>query len=305
MPVTADARAAATGYDPSPTDIAAFWERHPVGADFVPAAELRAFFDAYDRRRHATEGHVRELVAGLDLAGKSVLEIGLGQGTESQALAARAERYTGADLTRESVRRVARRFELNGIRNGGLTVLDARRLAFADERFDVVFSHGVIHHSPDVAGIVAEIHRVLRPGGRAVVMVYHRHSLNYHLSIRVLRRLGVFALPVPGVARAVSKLTGEPLPRLMAHRENLRARGLGYLRMENFIHASTDGPRNPYASVWSEREARALFGAFRDVRCTKHLLNERHFPVLRLLGEDAKERLASRFGWHLWIWATK
>jgi ubiquinone/menaquinone biosynthesis C-methylase UbiE len=290
---------------PSVKEIQSFWERHPVGSDLVPETELREFFEAYDRFRDRTEGHIRREIRQMCLEGAEVLEIGLGQGTDSQRLAGAARRYTGVDLTPESIRRVGRRFDLFGVHGARLALMNAESLGFRDASFDVVYSHGVIHHSPRIERIVSEIHRVLRPGGRAVVMVYHRHSLNYQLSIRVFRRLGIFALALPGVARAISGVTGEPPHRLHAHTKNLRQQGLRYLRMENFIHASTDGPHNVFSSVWSEREARALFSAFSEVALRRHFLNERHLPPLRLLGAKAKGALASRVGWHLWILARK
>jgi hypothetical protein len=110
---------------------------------------------------------------------------------------------------------------------------------------------------------------------------------------------------LPGVARAVSALTGEPSERLDAHVQMLRRQGLGYLRMENFIHASTDGPHNVFSSVWSAHQAQALFTPFADVQLHRHFLNERQLPFLRLLGDRARNALASRVGWHLWILARK
>lgn len=293
---------------PSPSQIRQFWDRNPVNADFFAGAdpEDRAFFDAYDARRQATEGHIRLELERLPLAGARVLEIGLGHGTESQFLAERAGEYTGVDLTPESLRRVRRRFQLFDLARPRLALTNAERLPFGDAAFDLVFSHGVIHHSPRIHEIVAEIHRVLRPGGLAVIMVYHRNSLNYHLSIRLLRRAGIFALALPGVTRAVARLTGEPSDRLAAHTANLRRQGLAYLRMDNFVHYSTDGPHNVFSSVWSEPEARSLFARFTHVQCRRHFLNERHLPGLRtLLPQPTRDRLAARLGWHLWIFATR
>ena len=286
--------------------IAAGWEQHPVGDAFVRIDDWREHFLAYDRFKYTHEPHILEELAKLDLKGKQLLEIGLGQGAESQKLIEAGAVYTGIDFTRESVDRVRRRCAIFGLPYERIDQMNAEGLTFPSESFDVVFSHGVIHHSPRVEIIVREIRRVLRPGGRAVVMVYHRHSLNYQVSIRLIRRIGIALLYVPGAARLVSALTREPIDRLLKHRINLRAEGLSYLRMDQFIHKATDGPDNVYSRVFSEREGRALFDGFTNVTVTKHLLNERHFPVVRsLLTPAMKRRLASKYGWHLWVIGTK
>jgi SAM-dependent methyltransferase len=292
--------------DPGTGEIARFWAAHPVGADFVRAGELREFLERYDRRRDATEPHIRGELEGLDLRGRRVLEIGTGQGTESQRLMEAGARYVGLDFSPVAIRTLRAREQLFGVSAEGAVVAAAEAIPFPDESFDLVFSHGVIHHSPRIAGIVAEIHRVLAPGGRAIVMLYHRHSANYHISIRVLRRLGAALLLVPGGVRAVAALMGEPPARLAAHADALRAEGLAYLRMDRFIHRATDGPHNVYSSVWSRADARRLFAAFPDIETRVHHLNERHFPGLaRLLPASVRDRLARRFGWHLWVAATR
>ena len=91
-----------------------------------------------------------------------VLEIGLGQGAESEQLIRRGAHWTGLDLTNESVRRVQIRLEL--ARSSTTTTSGTvRRLTFlqTDDSFDLVFSHGVLHHVPDILAAQAEIHRVL------------------------------------------------------------------------------------------------------------------------------------------------
>lgn len=286
--------------------IAAGWEQHPVGDDFVRETDWRAHFLAYDQFKYTHEPHILEELANLDVKGKQVLEIGLGQGAESQKLIEAGAVYTGIDFTRESVDRVRRRCAIFRLPYARVEQMNAEAMSFPDASFDVVFSHGVIHHSPRIQTIVREIHRVLRPGGRATVMVYHRNSLNYHVSIRVIRRAGIALLYVPGAARLVSALTREPIERLLKHRTNLRQQGLSYLRMDQFIHKATDGPDNVYSSVFSEADALALFAGFTNVTVRKHLLNERHFPGLRsVLSASMKQRLAARYGWHLWVTGTR
>ena len=118
--------------------------------------------------------------------GARLLEIGCGMGTDLLQFARGGARCTGVDLTPRSVEITRHRFRLYGM-DGAFMIADGERLPFASESFDVVYSNGVLHHTPDTAGAFREVHRVLRPGGVARVMLYHRNSLNYWFEI-VLRR---------------------------------------------------------------------------------------------------------------------
>lgn len=296
----------AHAFDFSPEAIARFWQAHPCGDHYVKEDDWRAFFTAYDAHKYANEPHIPVEIAKLGLKDQKVLEIGLGQGAEAAQIIRAGARYTGIDLTEESVKRVRLRCELFGLPYEQIEQMNAERIAFPDNTFDVVFSHGVIHHSPRIGTIVQEIHRVLKPGGRAVLMVYHRDSLNYRISIAVLRRAGIFLLFVPGMARIVSSLTGEPQDRLVRHRARLRAEGLSYLKLDSFIHHATDGPDNVYSAVFSRAEAGRLLARFSRVDTFARLINERHFPGMRqLLPASTRANLASRYGWHLWAIAVK
>ncbi|MFN2515435.1 MAG: methyltransferase domain-containing protein, partial [Pyrinomonadaceae bacterium] len=175
-----------------------------------------------------------------------------------------------------------------------------------DESFDIVYSNGVLLTSPRIEQIVGHIHRVLKPGGKAVIMLYYKNSVNYQLSIRFIRRLGIFALFFPFVDRMVSVMTGEPIERLNKHRRNLRAQGLSYLKMKNFIHKATDGPDNAYSSVWTKNDCNQLFADFKEIRYETWFINERHFPVLRnLIPHKLMRKIESRWGWNLLIFARK
>src|SRR5205085_2094425 len=139
---------------------------------------------------------------------------------------------------------------------GRVEQADATRLPFRPASFDVVYSHGVLHHIPDIGAAVAEVYRVLRPGGRAVVMLYHRRSLNY-LEILTVRRLAALALLVPGVSALARRITGES-STIDGHRRNLRRYGLSYLSARQFLNHNTDGPDNPLSRVFSATQACAL-----------------------------------------------
>jgi SAM-dependent methyltransferase len=101
---------------------------------------------------------------------------------------------------------------------------------FADDSFDMVFSHGVLHHLPDIKQAQSELHRVLSPGGELVIMVYARWSLNYVVSIGLIRRaalVAAFFLSRAGILKA-----GPAHQMLAAHLDNARAAGLfRYLRL--------------------------------------------------------------------------
>src|SRR5262249_41321396 len=122
---------------------------------------------------------------------KEVLEIGLGQGSDSEQLIRRGAQWSGIDLTWESVVRLRQRLTARNLRYIALSQGTATALPFRDQQFDIVYSHGVLHHVPDIKRAQAEIKRVLRPDGRLVAMLYARNSLNYLISIYWLRRIGL------------------------------------------------------------------------------------------------------------------
>jgi SAM-dependent methyltransferase len=112
------------------------------------------------------------------LAGREVLEIGLGYGTLSGELMRRGARYHGVDLARGPVEMVRARLARTGATDVEERVVQASalELPFPDARFDYVYTIGCLHHTGDLPRAVAEVHRVLKHGGTAVVMLYNRHS---------------------------------------------------------------------------------------------------------------------------------
>jgi ubiquinone/menaquinone biosynthesis C-methylase UbiE len=194
---------------------------------------------------------------------------------------------------------------LRGLK-GDFRTADAERLNFPDASFDLVYSHGVLHHTPDTQLAVNEVHRVLRPGGQAIVMLYHRKSYNYAINIRLLRRAGAHLLRWDKGIDLVHRLTGEPVDSLREHSSMLRKSPRGYFSSEEFLSRNTDGAGNPLARVYSRSEALKLFNCFSRVELKTFFLNKRFIPVLgNLLSRSMETELASRWGWHLWIYATK
>lgn len=283
------------------SDVREFWNAHPCGDHIVGglrggfADDHERFFAAYDAWRYDQEGHIPACLDHFDFRDRRVLEIGLGQGAESEQLIRRGARWSGLDLTAESVERVRTRLALRRLPHVDLRQGSATAIPWPDDSFDVVFSHGVLHHVPDIRTAQAEIHRVLRPGGTLVAMVYARRSLNYQVSIRVLRR-AVLAAAYP--LRRTRLVRAAP-PLLRAHLDGAQRAGLRrYLDLDAFTHRSTDGPHNPYARVYSPREVVADFPDFTLVESFRRYLHAPPLPVRRLPGAARLER---HLGWHLWL----
>jgi ubiquinone/menaquinone biosynthesis C-methylase UbiE len=283
-----------------------FWQANPCGTKFADAEPgTRRFYELVEEHRYRTEWHIPEAADFVGTKGLKVLEIGCGLGTDGAQFATAGADYTGVDLTEAATHLARRRFELFNV-PGQFQTADAECLDFEDETFDLVYSHGVLHHTPDTAAAISEIHRVLKPRGRAVVMLYHRDSYNYRINISLLRRAGAHLLKSDAGLKLVQLVTGEPVQSLREHASMIQSQEESYLKPDEFLNRNTDGAGNPLARVYSRREAQALFGSFANVKLKTYYLNKRWLPVLgRLLPRSMESRLAARWGWHLWIYAQK
>jgi ubiquinone/menaquinone biosynthesis C-methylase UbiE len=167
-----------------------FWEEHVNNEYFTRHGRgTPEYFAEIERRRYASHYHLPELFERLRpiAPGRRLLEVGCGIGVDTFRLARLGfAEVVGIDLTAVAVRLVAERARREGLGTVRLGVGDAEALAFADGSFDVVYSFGVLHHTPRIERAVAEVHRVLAPGGLAVVMLYHSWSL-VNLVHRLLR----------------------------------------------------------------------------------------------------------------------
>jgi SAM-dependent methyltransferase len=285
--------------------VRAFWQENPCGTKFADAPPgSRRFYELVEEHRYIKEWHIPAAAGFSQSKNLNVLEVGCGLGTDGAQFAKAGAIYTGIDLTDAAIDFARRRFELFQL-PGTFRVADAERLDFPDNTFDIVYSHGVLHHTPDTASAVREIHRVLRPGGKAVVMLYHRDSYNYRVNISMLRRAGVQLLRWNAGVKLVHLLTREPEESLREHARQLKNQS-EYLKSEEFLSRNTDGAGNPLARVYSRSEARDLFKDFSHVDLRTYFLNKRWLPLLGpILPRSLESQMASRWGWHLWIYATK
>ncbi|MEO5374467.1 MAG: class I SAM-dependent methyltransferase [Alphaproteobacteria bacterium] len=231
----------------------------------LPAID--ALEDMFRLRRH---GAVVEMPVD-ELAGRSVLEIGCGAGGHSVLFARRGAVMTSVDITPERVAATGRKFALlEGLIDPGCRAMsaDAENLPFPDGSFDIVYSNGVLHHTHDTGRAIAEVYRVLKPGGLAVIMLYCKDS--WHYWVNMLLFVGV--------------LQG------------------GLLRSRNWLgHATEWGGRdrqtvdNPITRCYTRSEMRDLFSAFRLQSLRKA---EFYFYLIPKLGKLYRRWQVRRYGTH-------
>lgn len=153
-----------------------FWNRSSCGEIYATGRAERERFETHARARYALEPYIPGFARFSDGAGRDVLEVGVGMGADHIEWARSGPRsLSGIDLTPRAIENTANRLREYGL-SSNLRVSDAENLPFAEASFDIVYSWGVLHHSPDTPRAIQEVWRVLRPGGSARMMIYHKYS---------------------------------------------------------------------------------------------------------------------------------
>lgn len=153
-----------------------FWDEASCGEDMLLSHANKAGYTQQTLQRYFLEPYIEDFAEFSSYKGKKVLEIGIGLGADHQKFAENGATLFGVDLTQRAIEHVTRRFEIFDL-SSSLSVGDAENLEFESEMFDLVYSWGVIHHTPDTTRAIEEIFRVLKPGGRAKIMIYHKWSM--------------------------------------------------------------------------------------------------------------------------------
>jgi len=157
-------------------EVREYWERHihdleitrhPVGS--------RGFFADLDQYHFEKLHHLLRLINFDGYAGRRVLEVGCGAGTDLARFARGGAIVSGIDLSSSAIRLAQQNFEQQRLQ-GDLREADGERLPFAADTFDLVYAHGVVQYTANPQQLVDECRRVLKPGGEAVFQVYNRIS---------------------------------------------------------------------------------------------------------------------------------
>lgn len=257
------------------------WNTTPCGTgEYLSGAEPEtlAWFDQIreDRYRISDPWMLRH----FDYAsgrGQRVLEIGHGLGSDLLTWAEAGAETHGIDITEEHHRLTKLNFALHG-REAKLELADAARIPYPDEHFDIVYSNGVLHHTRDIAACIAEVRRVLKPGGHLLMSVYRRHSAFHYATL----------LAAQGIVRG-------------------KLWRLGYDGLLATIERGADGISiKPYVRLYTARELRTLLARFVSTDIRAAHFNVQHFPVIwRVLPQRIETKLEPVLGWYLVITAQK
>lgn len=156
--------------------VRSFWNEASCGEALYLRGVDRDGFTAQLSRRYELEPFILDFAKFEEFRDKRVLEIGVGLGADHQKFAEAGADLYGVDLTERAVELTRNRLACFDLESK-LEVGDAEYLSFEDESFDLVYSWGVLHHSPDTPRAISEVWRVLKLGGTCKIMIYHKWSM--------------------------------------------------------------------------------------------------------------------------------
>jgi len=297
-------------------DVRGFWNTEACGSHFVQAEKGTAeFYEQYRQFRYRVEWHIPLLVPFSETRNKKVLEIGCGNGADGTMFAKAGADYTGVDLTDAALQATRQQFRLLGLK-GTFQIENAEHLSFPDNNFDFVYSYGVLHHTVTPANAFSEVRRVLKPGGKAVLMLYHKHSFNYYARIltymrlrvlfRILSRWGHFSSDRRQLRDGIWGVRGnEDASIWQLHYENFLRTGWSYLRATNFVHHATDGPECPFAYVYTRKTVKEIMRDFSHVETKIAHFPLRKYSIAKSMPFALEKGVASLIGWYLFVYLVK
>lgn len=285
-------------------EVAAFWNAEPCDSENSQLSQTTPeYYQEIEADRYAYQGHILNVLDWLEWKDKRVLEIGTGVGTDARQLIKRGAIYHGINVDEGSCGSTQSALNVFGLA-GSVQQMSATEMTFTDNTFDAVYSFGVLHHIPDVQKAITEIHRVLKPGGHLLFMVYNRSSINYQIEIRFLRRLALRVLMIPGFISIFGKI-GFPEEKLKRHVELFKA--FGRMSDAEWLSRNTDGPDNPYSLVYGKNQIPPLLGkGFRLIMNEVYYFDWRHWGLLgKLLPKSVSRWLGKHWGWHRIVLAQR
>jgi SAM-dependent methyltransferase len=159
-------------------DVKDFWNNRPCNIKHSQK-ELgtKEYFDEVAKKKFTVEPHILTFSSFPSWQGKKVLEIGCGLGTVAINFAAFGADYTGVELSEESLKLAKQRFDVYD-QTGTFFSGNAEELSsfVPEEKYDLIYSFGVIHHSPHPEKIISEIKKYMHKDSILKIMLYAKDS---------------------------------------------------------------------------------------------------------------------------------
>lgn len=158
-------------------EVRSYWNAGSCGTNTaVSDKHSLAYFEEIEEFRYRYEPFIHSFAQFTRWHGKRMLEVGVGAGTDFLQFVRAGAKANGIDLTEEGVENMSQRLSVYGLKAESLQVANAEKIPFPDNHFDLVYSWGVIHHSPDTMAALDEILRITKPGGTIKIMVYNLNA---------------------------------------------------------------------------------------------------------------------------------
>lgn len=257
------------------------WNNDPCGSHYVKNSQphtLEWFLEAERYRYTDYAPWMCDLMGFNRFSGKNILEVGAGLGTDLAQFAKYGAVVSDLDLSIGHLTLAKENFELRALK-GNFYHGDAESMPFPDEHFDMVYSNGVIHHSPNTRQIVKEMWRVLKPGGQIKIMVYAENSLHYWRNL----------------------VKNEWWQRHQLNNVSEQSVSIGDVMSQTVELSNSDA--RPLVKVYTKARLRALFADFTDIQIVQRQMTSAEVPAsLRFLPVSLLGKLA---GWNLILTAKK
>ena len=206
-----------------------------------------------------------------------VLDIGLGYGTVGQKLAQSSKFYNGLDIARKPVEMMNNRMDTLQL-NGKAIQGSMLECPFPDEEFDRAFAIGCFHHTGNMQTCVNQAYRVLKPGGKAMIMVYNKFSFRHWTRWPITTLKNLLKQLLPNIFNTPDKAS---------------------VRQRKSYDAAIDGEAAPETEFFSVSDIKKIFKSYSDVHIERENCDGIHLPIIKNL------RIVIKREWLLSSWFTR
>ncbi|MCK4343716.1 MAG: class I SAM-dependent methyltransferase [Bacteroidales bacterium] len=247
------------------------WNKTPCGEISGNKETLNYFLSVERNRYDEYASWMKDFFLFSRYQNKKVLEIGYGQGTDLCQFALAGAECFGIDITERHFELAKRNLNLRGL-HAELFLEDANNLHFESNTFDVVYSFGVLHHTPDTIRCLSEAYRVLKPGGELIVTLYHKYSAFYLFSILLFN----------GILKG-------------------KLKKLGLDGLLSIIEKGADGINiKPLVKLYTSHQLRIMLSDFNKVSIHIKHLERSHFSIFRrIVPLFIIKILEKKLGWYI------